>query len=445
MTLGDDASRSVSFTNIGTTATTLGDAELAGGERDDFAITSDDCSGATLAVGESCDVRVTFTPSDLGQRQAFLEIPDDTPRGSRHVMVQGDGAAPTPPTAGTLSVARGERCTDARSVKVRATGATDAVGIDRLELSNLPDDGLLSRPIDPPQRWTLTAGDGRKVVYARWWNLAGQASTVVKDAILLDTTSPETSVRRATIRAGNRVIDGRVRVRLAWGGSDATCGIAGYDVGLSRNGHAFERIADQTTATHVGQRLRQGPTYRFRVRAIDKAGNVGNWATSGSFGSSAARPIRAIEVGAALMPIAAEIRDANRAATERIRSLAGSLTDEQFRRPVGEHWTVSMVFVHLAFWDRRCLAMFDRIEQAGRDTEVDIDLVVNDLSLPIWAAVPPHDATRIAIEAAEALDARIDGYPDDLAAIVLESHPRWIRRHFHRDEHLDEAEAALDA
>ena len=72
-----------------------------------------------------------------------------------------------------------------------------------------------------------------------------------------------------------------------------------------------------------------------------------------------------------------------------------------------------MVFVHLAFWDRRCLAMLDRIEAAGRDTEVDIDLVVNDLSLPIWAAVPPRDATRIAIESAEALDARIDGYPDD--------------------------------
>ncbi len=139
------------------------------------------------------------------------------------------------------------------------------------------------------------------------------------------------------------------------------------------------------------------------------------------------------------------IRDANHAATARVRSLAGRLSDEQFRRPVGEHWTVSMVFVHLAFWDRRCLAMLDRIEQAGQDTQVDIDLVVNDLSLPIWAAVPPPDATRIAIETAEALDARIDGYAEGLVATVLEMHPRWIRRHFHRDEHLDEAEAALEA
>jgi hypothetical protein len=143
------------------------------------------------------------------------------------------------------------------------------------------------------------------------------------------------------------------------------------------------------------------------------------------------------------MSLDPQIVAANRAATARTRSLAASITDEQFRNPVGEHWTVSMVFVHLAFWDRRCLAMLDRIEAAGADTQVDIDLVVNDLSLPIWAAVPPRDATRIAIETAEALDARIEAYPDDLAAIVLEMHPRWIRRHFHRDEHLDEAEGAL--
>ena len=145
------------------------------------------------------------------------------------------------------------------------------------------------------------------------------------------------------------------------------------------------------------------------------------------------------------MSLDPEILEANRAATERIRSLAGRLTDEQFRRPVGEHWTVSMVFVHLAFWDRRCLAMFDRIEKAGHDTEVDIDLVVNDLSLPIWAAVPPHDATRIAIENAEALDARIDGYPSRAHRARPRLAPRWIRRHYHRDEHLGEAEAALEA
>ena len=72
-----------------------------------------------------------------------------------------------------------------------AAGATDAVGIDRLELSNAADDGFKTKRIDPPQRWTLSDGDGRKRVFARWWNAAGLSSAVVKDGILLDTTDPE--------------------------------------------------------------------------------------------------------------------------------------------------------------------------------------------------------------------------------------------------------------
>ena len=282
--VGDtSAKRSISFTNIGTTSTSLGDADLAGDEPDDFAITSDHCSGATLAVGESCSVGVSFAPSDLGDRQAYLDIPDDTARGSRHVIVQGVGASTSPPKAGTVIVMGGARCADSRSVTVRATGATDAEGIQRLELSNVPDTAFVSRSVAPPQRWKLTAGDGRKTVYARWRNAAGQVSPVVKDSILLDTTVPGASRPQPSIRAGDRVTGGRLRVRLAWTGSDATCGVARYVVSVSRNGHDWTRSGDTTTAAHAARHLSKGSTYRFRVRAIDKAGNVGHWAAGPTF------------------------------------------------------------------------------------------------------------------------------------------------------------------
>ena len=79
------------------------------------------------------------------------------------------------------------------------------------------------------------------------------------------------------------MVDGRVRVRLAWTGSDATCGIARYVVSVSRNGHAWTRSGDATSAAHVIRHLAKGTTYRFRVRAIDKAGNVGHWAAGPAF------------------------------------------------------------------------------------------------------------------------------------------------------------------
>jgi hypothetical protein len=142
------------------------------------------------------------------------------------------------------------------------------------------------------------------------------------------------------------------------------------------------------------------------------------------------------------MPLNPDIHAANRAATERIRAL-GDLSDAQLRTPVGEHWTVAITLAHLAFWDRRALDSLQRSVAAGRPDAADVDIVVNDLSLPLWAAIPPRDAVRLAIDAAEATDAFVAAMDGPVADEVLAAHIRWIRRSLHRTEHLDEAEAAL--
>jgi hypothetical protein len=143
------------------------------------------------------------------------------------------------------------------------------------------------------------------------------------------------------------------------------------------------------------------------------------------------------------MTLDPEIAHANRAATARIRELAARCSDAQLETPVGEHWTVGVVFAHLAFWDRRCLDVVDRAARDGAVEERVIDVVANDLSLPLWRAIPPREAARIAIETAEAFDARIEAAPADVIAAMAAITPRWVRRHLHRNEHLDEAEAAL--
>src|SRR5512136_1608874 len=100
----------------------------------------------------------------------------------------------------------------------------------------------------------------------------------------------------------------------------------------------------------------------------------------------------------------------NRAATGRMRTLAARLTDEELLHPVGEHWTVAIVFAHLAFLDRRAAYVLDATEREGRVVNPDYDIFVNDLSLPLWAAIPPRQAVRLAIETAEALDQRLETY-----------------------------------
>ena len=133
----------------------------------------------------------------------------------------------------------------------------------------------------------------------------------------------------------------------------------------------------------------------------------------------------------------------NRASTERIRTLAARLTDEEMQTKVGEHWTVGIVFAHLAWWDRRVMYVLDMTEKDGKLFIPEIDIFVNDLSLPLWAAIPPRAAAQIAIETSETLDKRLEDYSPELLEEIYNYNKRWVIRALHRGEHLDEADAAL--
>ena len=143
------------------------------------------------------------------------------------------------------------------------------------------------------------------------------------------------------------------------------------------------------------------------------------------------------------MPLDRSFVERNRASTERIRALAARLTDDELQQPVGQHWTVAIALAHLAFWDRRVMYVLDQTERDGALFIPEIDIFVNDLSLPLWAAIPPREAARIAIETAEVLDRRLGGFPAALLEEINTYNQRWVVRALHRNEHLDEVDAAL--
>ncbi|RLT41549.1 MAG: hypothetical protein DWI57_06790 [Chloroflexi bacterium] len=133
----------------------------------------------------------------------------------------------------------------------------------------------------------------------------------------------------------------------------------------------------------------------------------------------------------------------NQASTNRIRALAARLTDDDLLCPVGQHWTVAIALAHIAFWDRRVLAVLDATEQEGKVSAPPIDISANDLLLPFWVAMPPRQAAQIAIESAEALDKRLKEFPPALREEVYAQNARWVLRDLHRNTHLDEINAAL--
>jgi hypothetical protein len=143
------------------------------------------------------------------------------------------------------------------------------------------------------------------------------------------------------------------------------------------------------------------------------------------------------------MPVDRSFVELNQASTNRIRTLAEHLSERELQTRVGDHWTIAIVFAHLAFLDRRALYILDATQRAGKVVNPDFDIFVNDLALPLWAAIPPREAVRICLETAEALDQRLETYPPDLLELVRAEYPRYLFRAYHRNEHLDEAEAAV--
>lgn len=143
------------------------------------------------------------------------------------------------------------------------------------------------------------------------------------------------------------------------------------------------------------------------------------------------------------MPLDPSYNQLNRESTERIKKLVANLTDGQFQTRVGEHWTVAIALVHLAFWDRRVLATLEKTAKNGTLSVVELDTVVNDLSLPIWETIPAKDAVKLAVETANELDDHLDAFPKNLLEEIYNHNKRFVVRALHRNEHLDEVEEAL--
>ena len=133
----------------------------------------------------------------------------------------------------------------------------------------------------------------------------------------------------------------------------------------------------------------------------------------------------------------------NRASTERIRALAARLTDDEMQTKVGEHWTVAIALAHLAWWDRRVMYVLDMTARDGKLFVPEIDIVVNDLSLSLWAVIPPRDAARICIETSAMLDKQLEEYSPELLEAIFNYNKRWVIRALHRNEHLDEVDVVL--
>ena len=186
-----------------------------------------------------------------------ITIDSTGPVGS---VVIGGGAAYTKTTAVTLTVT-----------------ATDALrDVDTIQLSN---DGTswTTRPYAASQPWILPAADGTRTVRVRWRDDLGNWSMVATDSIVLDRVAPTTSVPSRRLPAGTVLSSGRIPLRSTWTGADATSGIHHHEMALKTDGGSWTAVGGALANPTLDRALATEHDYQVRVRAVDKAGNIGAW------------------------------------------------------------------------------------------------------------------------------------------------------------------------
>ncbi|MGA7220739.1 MAG: choice-of-anchor D domain-containing protein, partial [Candidatus Sulfotelmatobacter sp.] len=87
------AASPLTLSNSGTAALTINSVSVTGANAGDFSQTNN--CGSSLAVGTSCTINVTFTPTASGTRQASVSVSDNAAGSPQTAALTGTGTAPS--------------------------------------------------------------------------------------------------------------------------------------------------------------------------------------------------------------------------------------------------------------------------------------------------------------------------------------------------------------
>jgi hypothetical protein len=174
---------------------------------------------------------------------------------------------------GTLQVPGGWLTSASGSVTFSATSEGDPVSAASLSNNGSTWGAWMGAAPGESQTvtWNFGADGTNKSVYLRFRDSYGDISPSIIEHINVDTVAPA-----STVTALPATSPGTFQV--AWSGSDATSGIASYDVEVREGtGGEWTALLSATTATATSFTGQNGTTYYFRARARDEAGHVEAW------------------------------------------------------------------------------------------------------------------------------------------------------------------------
>src|SRR5439155_6112137 len=91
-TVGSSIEQTITLTNTGSAPLIIRQVNLSGANTSDFMKVTDKCTGSVLQTGDSCSVKVRFSPTAIGSRSASLTFSDNADNSPQSVLLTGSGS-----------------------------------------------------------------------------------------------------------------------------------------------------------------------------------------------------------------------------------------------------------------------------------------------------------------------------------------------------------------
>lgn len=221
-----------------------------------------------------------------------FSAPSASPVSPTQVARIGIIIGPTPPTT-VLKISHPGSPTRATSLiwKITFGGAVSGLAAGDILRTGTATHCVVGTPTASGATWTVTvtgcsagtvALGVKTLTVSDAVHNSGPPSQANGASVLIDRSAPTSATPKVSLRAGvNLGSTSPTAAALANLNVSATdpggAGVYSYDVKRSVDGHAWASIATGLTAKTLPITLTPGHTYRFQVRARDKAGNVGGW------------------------------------------------------------------------------------------------------------------------------------------------------------------------
>ena len=198
-----------------------------------------------------------------------------------------DVGVETTAPSGSVKIDGGAAWTDRASVALKLACSDGQSGCSAMQLSHDNRTFTAPEPFVTTRAWTLTAGDGKKTVYVRYIDRAGNVSKSFLDTITLDTAAPVVGAITATPSAFRPALGETTTIRVPV--SDGLSGSCSLKIAIrSAGGQLVKSYAKTATCSPAGattsviwdgrntsRALVPAGTYAIEATATDHAGNVG--------------------------------------------------------------------------------------------------------------------------------------------------------------------------